>query len=175
MRQSQLSRQSQRCSFCEEMPFDCLPVMCHEISGQGMTSQLFSPLPDNCVKGSLGFRPWEVLPEDGDQWQPVCVSLSYYFDVLNDPKQTSLSFSPLWLMTVISPRGLIQSLYIYSFIHLFNFWPCCIFIAMWAAEAPELWLPDAKSQVTGKALMLGKIEGRKRKGSIEDEIFGWPP
>ena len=41
------------------------------------------------------------------------------------------------------------------------------------AEAPELWLPDAKSQVTGKALMLGKIEGRKRKGSIEDEIFGW--
>ena len=66
IRQSQLSRPSHRCSFCEEMPFDCLPVMCHEISGQGMTSQLFSALPDNCVKGSLGFRPWEVLSEDGD-------------------------------------------------------------------------------------------------------------
>ena len=66
IRQSQLSRQSQRCSLCEELPFDCLPVMCREISGQGMTSQLFSPLPDNCVKGSLGFRQWEVLPEDGD-------------------------------------------------------------------------------------------------------------
>ena len=25
-----------------------------------------------------------------------------------------------------------------------------------------------------KTLMLGKIEGRRRKGSIEDEIFGWP-
>ena len=83
--------------FCEELPFDCLPVMCHEISGQGMTSQLFSPLPDNCVKGSLGFRQWEVLPEDGDQWQPVCVSLSYYFDVLNNPQQTLLSFSPFGL------------------------------------------------------------------------------
>ena len=66
IRPSQLSRQSQRCSFCEEMPFDCLPVMCCEISGQGMTSQLFPPLPDNCVKGSLGFRQWKVLPEDGD-------------------------------------------------------------------------------------------------------------
>lgn len=66
IRQSQLSRPSHRCFFCEEMPFDCLPVMCHEISGQGMTSQLFSALPDNCVKGSLGFRPWEVLSEDGD-------------------------------------------------------------------------------------------------------------
>ena len=25
-----------------------------------------------------------------------------------------------------------------------------------------------------KTLILGKIEGRRRKGSIEDEIFGWP-
>ena len=29
------------------------------------------------------------------------------------------------------------------------------------AEAPLLWLPDAKSQLIGKTLMLGKIEGRK--------------
>ena len=32
------------------------------------------------------------------------------------------------------------------------------------AEAPILWLPDAKSQLTGKNLMLGKIEGRRRRG-----------
>ena len=33
-----------------------------------------------------------------------------------------------------------------------------------AAEAPILWLPDVKSQLTGKDLMLGKIEGRRRRG-----------
>ena len=32
------------------------------------------------------------------------------------------------------------------------------------AETPVLWPPDAKSQLTGKTLMLGKIEGRKRRG-----------
>ena len=32
------------------------------------------------------------------------------------------------------------------------------------AEAPILCPPDAKSQLIRKALMLGKIEGRKRRG-----------
>ena len=32
------------------------------------------------------------------------------------------------------------------------------------AEAPILWLPDAKSWLIGKDLMLGKIEGRRRRG-----------
>ena len=32
------------------------------------------------------------------------------------------------------------------------------------AEAPVLWPRDAKSQLIGKDLMLGKIEGRKRRG-----------
>ena len=32
------------------------------------------------------------------------------------------------------------------------------------AEAPILWPPDAKSQLTGKTLMLGKTESRRRKG-----------
>ena len=32
------------------------------------------------------------------------------------------------------------------------------------AEAPILWPPDAKSRLTGKTLMLGNIEGTKRKG-----------
>ena len=30
------------------------------------------------------------------------------------------------------------------------------------AEAPTLWSPDAKSWLTGKDLMLGKIEGKRR-------------
>ena len=31
-------------------------------------------------------------------------------------------------------------------------------------ETPILWPPDAKSWFTGKTLMLGKIEGRRRRG-----------
>ena len=31
-------------------------------------------------------------------------------------------------------------------------------------EAAVFWPPDAKSQLFGKDLMLGKIEGRKRRG-----------
>ena len=34
------------------------------------------------------------------------------------------------------------------------------------AEAPILWLPDAESQLIRKDLMLGKIEGRKRRGCM---------
>ena len=32
------------------------------------------------------------------------------------------------------------------------------------AEAPIVWPTDVKSQLVGKDLMLGKIEGRKRRG-----------
>ena len=31
-------------------------------------------------------------------------------------------------------------------------------------EVPKLWPPDAKSELTGKTLTLGKIEGRKIRG-----------
>ena len=32
------------------------------------------------------------------------------------------------------------------------------------AEAPTLWPPDAKSPLIGKSMMMGKIEGRRRRG-----------
>ena len=32
------------------------------------------------------------------------------------------------------------------------------------AEAPVLWPPDVKGQITEKTLMLGKIEDRRRRG-----------
>ena len=32
------------------------------------------------------------------------------------------------------------------------------------AEAALIWPPDVKSRLTGKALMLGKIEGKRRRG-----------
>ena len=32
------------------------------------------------------------------------------------------------------------------------------------AEAALIWPPDGKSRLTGKALMLGKIEGKRRRG-----------
>ena len=42
----------------------------------------------------------------------------------------------------------------------------CIFIgrADAEAEAPIFWSPDVKSQLTEKTLMLGKIEGKRRRG-----------
>ena len=41
-----------------------------------------------------------------------------------------------------------------------------IFIGRTEAEAPILWPPDSKSQLTGKALMLGKIEDRRKRGRV---------
>ena len=32
------------------------------------------------------------------------------------------------------------------------------------AEAPVLWPPDKRANTLEKALMLGKIEGRRRRG-----------
>ena len=32
------------------------------------------------------------------------------------------------------------------------------------AETPILWLPDVKNQLTEKTLMLGKIEGGRKRG-----------
>ena len=41
------------------------------------------------------------------------------------------------------------------------------------AEAPVLWPPDAKSQLTGKNLDARKDWGQKEKGATEDEMVGW--
>ena len=38
-----------------------------------------------------------------------------------------------------------------------------IFFGRTDVEAPILWSPDVKSQFTGKILMLGKIDGRRRR------------
>ena len=40
------------------------------------------------------------------------------------------------------------------------------------AKAPILWAPDVKSQLTGKTLILGKIEG-KGETETEDKMVGW--
>ena len=39
------------------------------------------------------------------------------------------------------------------------------------AEGPILWPPDAKTWLTGKNLMLGKSEGRRRRGTMGQD--GW--
>ena len=41
------------------------------------------------------------------------------------------------------------------------------------AENPILWLPDTKADSLEKTLILGKIEGRRRRGVAEDETVGW--
>ena len=47
-----------------------------------------------------------------------------------------------------------------------------IFIGRTDAEAPILWPPDAKSQLTGKDRDAGK-DWRQEKGETEDEMDGW--
>ena len=41
------------------------------------------------------------------------------------------------------------------------------------AEAPILWPPDAKTDSLEKTLMLGKPEGRRRRGWQRMKIVGW--
>ena len=41
------------------------------------------------------------------------------------------------------------------------------------AEAPIFWPPDAKRQLTGKDLDVGKDWGQEEKGVTEDEMVGW--
>ena len=41
------------------------------------------------------------------------------------------------------------------------------------AEAPILWLPDAKSQLIGKDPDAGKDWRQEAKRVTEDEMFGW--
>ena len=41
------------------------------------------------------------------------------------------------------------------------------------AEAPILWPPDVKSQLTGKDPDAGKDRGQEEKGETEDEMVGW--
>ena len=41
------------------------------------------------------------------------------------------------------------------------------------AEAPILWPPDMKSQLTGKDRDAGKDWGQEEKGATEHEMLGW--
>ena len=41
------------------------------------------------------------------------------------------------------------------------------------AETPILWPPDAKSQLIGKDLDVGKDQRQEEKGTTEDEMVGW--
>ena len=45
-----------------------------------------------------------------------------------------------------------------------------IFTGRTDAEAPILWLPDAKSWLTGKDPDAGKEWKQKEKGAVEDEM-----
>ena len=38
------------------------------------------------------------------------------------------------------------------------------------AEAPILWPPDVRRQLIGKTLMLGKLEGKRRRRQQRNEI-----
>ena len=48
-----------------------------------------------------------------------------------------------------------------------------IFIGRTEAEAPILWPPDVKSQLTGKTSDAGKDWRQEEKGTTKDEMVGW--
>ena len=48
-----------------------------------------------------------------------------------------------------------------------------IFIGRTGAEAPILWPPDVKSQLTGKDPDAGKEEKQEEKETTEDEVAAW--
>ena len=48
-----------------------------------------------------------------------------------------------------------------------------IFIGRTEAEAPILWPPDSKSQLTGKDPDAGKDRRQEEEGMTEDELIGW--
>ena len=49
----------------------------------------------------------------------------------------------------------------------------CIGRADVEAEAPILWPPDRRADSFEKTLMLGKIEGRRRKGRQSMRMVDW--
>ena len=51
----------------------------------------------------------------------------------------------------------------------------CVFIGRTdaKAETPILWLPDAKSRLTGKDPDAGRDWGQEEKGMTEDEMAEW--
>ena len=51
--------------------------------------------------------------------------------------------------------------------------PPWTFIARTDAEAPILWPPEAKRQLTGKAPDAEKEWEQEEKGATEDEMVGW--
>ena len=48
-----------------------------------------------------------------------------------------------------------------------------IFIGRTDAEAPIIWPPDARSQLTGKDPDAGKDWRQEEEGTTEDEVVGW--
>ena len=48
-----------------------------------------------------------------------------------------------------------------------------MFIGRTDAEAPTLWPPDVKSQLTGKDPDARRNRGQEEKGVTDDEMFGW--
>ena len=48
-----------------------------------------------------------------------------------------------------------------------------IFIGRTDTEVPILWLPDAKSQLTGKDPVAGKDWRQEKRGMTEDKMVGW--
>ena len=119
-----------------DQPRQCVKKQRHHFANKGPSSQ------------SYGFSSsqvwmWELDHKEG--WAPK--NLCFWTVMLEKTLGSPMDFKEI---KPIHPKGT-------------HPW---IFIGRTDAEAdaPVLWPPDGKTWLTGKTLMLGKIEGRRRRG-----------
>ena len=93
-------------------------------------------------------------PTSGVEGQTMSIRVFPVWDLDLYNLHSFLSFLPFWILNLINP---LQPL---------------IFIGRTDVEVPILWLPDVKSQLTGKDPDAGKDWGHE-KGTREDEMV-WP-
>ena len=95
---------------------------------------------------------WELDHKEGWEWKNWCFGIVVLEKALESPVD-SKEFKP------VHPKGN-QS-------WMFIGWTDA------DAEAPVLWPPDLKSQLTEKDPDAGKDKRQKEKGMTEDEMVGW--
>ena len=122
-----------------DKPRQCIKKQRHHFANKGLYSQSY-------VFSIVYVQMWELDHKEGwapNNWNNWCFQTA----VLEKTLESLLGSKEI---KPTNPKG--------------N--QCWIFIRRTdaEAEAPILWPPDVKSWLTGKTLMLGKLEGRRRRG-----------
>ena len=123
-----------------DKPRQCIKKQRHHFADKGPHSQ-------SCGFSSHHVRMWELDHKEGQALKHWCFQIVLLEKILVSPLDCK-KIKP------VNPKGN-------------KFW---IFIGRTDAEAPILWPPDVKSQLTGKEPDAGKDWRQEEKGETEDEI-----